>query len=114
MVHVMETPPVAVPKMRREQHFRMQHDDALAMLAAAPHIHLAAVDELGAPVLRALHIVLADDAAYFHGAPAGEKLGFVGRPAVLSTEETIAEIPSYFSDPERACPATTLYRSVQA
>ncbi len=25
----------------------------------------------------------------------------------------MAEIPSYFSDPERACPATTLYRSVQ-
>jgi uncharacterized protein len=37
----------------------------------------------------------------------------VGRAAVVSAEEVIAHLPSYFTDPERACPATTLYRSVQ-
>src|SRR5262249_37758769 len=29
------------------------------------------------------------------------------------SEEVIASIPSYFIDPERACPATTIYRSAQ-
>jgi ribosomal protein S18 acetylase RimI-like enzyme len=32
---------------------------------------------------------------------------------VVSAEEIVASIPSYFIDPERACPATTYYRSVQ-
>jgi ribosomal protein S18 acetylase RimI-like enzyme/nitroimidazol reductase NimA-like FMN-containing flavoprotein (pyridoxamine 5'-phosphate oxidase superfamily) len=53
------------------------------------------------------------DRLVFHGAPAGEKTLAVGRPAVVQVEETVASIPSYFVDPERACPATTLYRSVQ-
>jgi ribosomal protein S18 acetylase RimI-like enzyme len=37
----------------------------------------------------------------------------IGRLAVISAEETIASIPSYFIDPERACPATTYYVSAQ-
>jgi GNAT superfamily N-acetyltransferase/nitroimidazol reductase NimA-like FMN-containing flavoprotein (pyridoxamine 5'-phosphate oxidase superfamily) len=49
----------------------------------------------------------------FHGSPVGEKQEAAGRPAVISVEESVASVPSYFSDPERACPATTLYRSVQ-
>src|SRR5262249_4908872 len=36
-----------------------------------------------------------------------------GRPCVLGVEEIVAQIPSYFVDPERACPATTYYLSVQ-
>src|SRR5262249_16385942 len=37
----------------------------------------------------------------------------IGREAVVSAEEIVASLPSYFIDPERACPATTLYRSAQ-
>jgi len=33
---------------------------------------------------------------------------------VASVEETVARLPSYFLDAERACPATTLYRAAQA
>jgi GNAT superfamily N-acetyltransferase len=43
----------------------------------------------------------------------GEKSEAIGRRAVVAAEEVVAAIPSYFADPERACPATTLYRSVQ-
>jgi ribosomal protein S18 acetylase RimI-like enzyme len=50
----------------------------------------------------------------FHGSPAGEKTSLVGRPVVASVEETVARLPSYFMDPEKACPATTLYRAAQA
>jgi nitroimidazol reductase NimA-like FMN-containing flavoprotein (pyridoxamine 5'-phosphate oxidase superfamily)/GNAT superfamily N-acetyltransferase len=92
--------------------FRMSDADALALLRRAPFHRLAAVNEEGRPILRAVHAVLIDGALWFHGAPAGEKLEALGREAVLQV--VVAEIPSYFLDPERACPATTLYRSVQA
>jgi nitroimidazol reductase NimA-like FMN-containing flavoprotein (pyridoxamine 5'-phosphate oxidase superfamily)/ribosomal protein S18 acetylase RimI-like enzyme len=53
------------------------------------------------------------DAVLFHGSPVGEKMAGMGRRAVVSAEETIASVPSYFVDAERACPATTFYRAVQ-
>ncbi|HZS36202.1 MAG TPA: pyridoxamine 5'-phosphate oxidase family protein [Polyangia bacterium] len=99
--------------MRREQHFRMERDEAVAMLAAAPFVHLAAAAPDGTPILKTVHGVIVDGAICFHGAPAGEKMEAIGRPVVVSCEEVVAEVPSYFTDAERACPATTLYRSVQ-
>jgi nitroimidazol reductase NimA-like FMN-containing flavoprotein (pyridoxamine 5'-phosphate oxidase superfamily)/ribosomal protein S18 acetylase RimI-like enzyme len=98
--------------MRREI-FRMERAEALALLAEAPFVHLAATTTDGAPLHRTVNAVLVDGVLAFHGAPAGEKLEALGRPAVASVEELVAPIPSYFVDPERACPATTLYRSVQ-
>jgi nitroimidazol reductase NimA-like FMN-containing flavoprotein (pyridoxamine 5'-phosphate oxidase superfamily)/GNAT superfamily N-acetyltransferase len=87
--------------------------EVLAMLDEAPVIHLASTDLAGAPILRTVNFAVSDGAVVFHGSPVGEKIQAVGRPVVLSVEETVAAVPSYFSDPERACPATTLYRSVQ-
>ncbi len=97
--------------MRREQ-FRMPRAEALELLSRANVIHLATTDEAGSPILRTVHGVVVDGHVAFHGAPAGEKMLALGREVVLSAEETVAAIPSYFTDPERACPATTLYRSV--
>jgi N-acetylglutamate synthase-like GNAT family acetyltransferase/nitroimidazol reductase NimA-like FMN-containing flavoprotein (pyridoxamine 5'-phosphate oxidase superfamily) len=99
--------------MRRERFFRMERGDAVALLAGAPVMHLASTTPDGAPLLRTLHPVVVDDAVCFHAAQVGEKTEALGRPVVLSAEETVASIPSYFIDAERACPATTLYRSVQ-
>src|SRR5438309_653515 len=99
--------------MRREGHFRMSREDAVALLERGPVVRLASTTPAGEPVLRTVHGVIADGAIAFHGAPAGEKLECVGRAAVLAAEEIVAEIPSYFIDPERACPATTLYLSAQ-
>jgi nitroimidazol reductase NimA-like FMN-containing flavoprotein (pyridoxamine 5'-phosphate oxidase superfamily)/ribosomal protein S18 acetylase RimI-like enzyme len=92
----------------------MPQVEALQMLARAPSVHLASTRDDGAPVLRTLHTVLHEGALYFHAAPVGEKREAIGRAAVVGVEEVVAAIPSYFVDPERACPATTLYRSVQA
>jgi GNAT superfamily N-acetyltransferase/nitroimidazol reductase NimA-like FMN-containing flavoprotein (pyridoxamine 5'-phosphate oxidase superfamily) len=91
----------------------MPHEDAIAMLQGAPYVHLASSTPDGAPVLRAVHGVVCDGMVCFHGAPVGEKTTLVGREAVLSYEEVIAEVPSYWTDPVLACPATTLYVSVQ-
>jgi GNAT superfamily N-acetyltransferase len=40
-------------------------------------------------------------------------MGLIGTPVVVQCEEIVAEVPSYFMDPVRACPATTLYESAQ-
>ena len=56
---------------------------------------------------------MTEDWLLFHGAPAGEKVACLGRPVVVQAEQTVATIPSYFTDPEKACPATTFFRSVQ-
>jgi nitroimidazol reductase NimA-like FMN-containing flavoprotein (pyridoxamine 5'-phosphate oxidase superfamily)/ribosomal protein S18 acetylase RimI-like enzyme len=87
---------------------------AAALLAEAPTVHLASTTSEGEPVLRALHAVCIDGLIAFHGAKAGESKSCLGRRAVVSAERVVASIPSYFVDPERACPATTYYESVQA
>ncbi len=99
--------------LRRERFFRMPRAEALALLAEAPVVHLATTTPDGAPVLRTLHSVVVDGDVCFHAAAVGEKAAALGRAAVVSAEEVVASIPSYFVDAERACPATTLYRSVQ-
>ncbi len=91
----------------------MDRTEAAALLEQAGVVHLASTTAEGAPVLRTVHGVVVRGALAFHGAPAGEKMEVIGREAVVSAEQIVASIPSYFIDPERACPATTLYRSVQ-
>lgn len=98
----------------RKEIYRLDDAAARRLLAGAPVVHLASTTVDGLPLLRALHSVFLDGGLYFHGAPAGEKLEAIDRPAVVCAETVLAEIPSYFPDPERACPATTYYESVQA
>lgn len=99
--------------MRREM-MRAPHEAALALLRRAPYVHLASTTPEGEPVLRAVHGVLCADALYFHGSPVGEKVSLAERPCVISYEELLADIPSYWTDPLMACPATSLFVSVQA
>lgn len=98
-------------------------DPALArdLFTAAPSVSLATLTPDGVPVLRTLNGVVLPDAASpvgwslaFHGAPAGEKTLCVGQRAVIGTDRIVADIPSWFTSPERACPATTWYLSAQA
>ncbi|MCB9651525.1 MAG: GNAT family N-acetyltransferase [Deltaproteobacteria bacterium] len=91
--------------------------DALALLGAASHVNLAWVGPDGRPGLRALHVAVLPGpppTVVFHGSEVGEKQALLGRRVVLQAEEVLATIPSTFTDPERACPATTYYQSVQA
>ncbi len=91
----------------------MSREEALRLFERQSHVHLATTAPDGAPVLRALHMVVSDGMLCFHGAPVGEKHTAIGREAVVCAEEVVAEVPSYWSDPELACPATTLYLSAQ-
>ena len=90
----------------------MGREEAVALLARAPFVRIATTTERG-PVLRAVNAAVLDDRVVFHGAPAGEKTEALGREAIVAAEEIVASVPSHFVDAERACPATTLYRSVQ-
>jgi nitroimidazol reductase NimA-like FMN-containing flavoprotein (pyridoxamine 5'-phosphate oxidase superfamily)/ribosomal protein S18 acetylase RimI-like enzyme len=98
--------------MRREI-FRSDPREALDLLARAPIVHLATTTPEGDPVLRALDAAVLDDGVYFHGSRSGEKARCLGRPAVVQAEELVAHLPSWMVHPAHACPATTLYRSVQ-
>ena len=97
----------------RKAIYAADREAALACLRRQRFVHLATTDPDGQPILRALHAIVLDDMVAFHGAAVGEKTLAVGRPAVVSAEEVVAEIPSWFVDPERACPATTYYESAQ-
>lgn len=88
--------------------------DGIDMLKHAPYVHFAWSDSDGQMCLRAMHTAVYEDLLIFHGGKTGEKSDIVGRPVVAQFQEVLAVIPSYFTDPERACPATTFYRSVQA
>lgn len=93
--------------------FASSRAEGRALLARARAVHLAMVSDTGLPILRTVDAVVVDDGIAFHGAPAGEKMEGLGKPVVVSAEETVATIPSWFLDPARACPATTLYVSAQ-
>lgn len=107
--------------MRRAE-LSVPSEAALALLSSAPVVHIAGTTASGRPVLRTLHAVWLDPPDQtdpldgilaFHAAPAGEKLELLGREAVAGFDEIVAEVPSWLHDPERACPATTFFRSVQ-
>lgn len=91
----------------------MTEEQARAFLREAEVLHLALTRPDGSPVLRTLNAAVTDEWLLFHGAPSGEKAQCVDRAAVVQAEQIVCSIPSYFSDPERACPATTYFRSVQ-
>jgi GNAT superfamily N-acetyltransferase/nitroimidazol reductase NimA-like FMN-containing flavoprotein (pyridoxamine 5'-phosphate oxidase superfamily) len=95
----------------RHPQYRGERADAEALFDEAPTIHVAGLGEDGAPILRTVHGVVVDGYLAFHGSPKGEKVMLAGRPVVASAEVVVASIPSYFLDAERACPATTYYRS---
>lgn len=98
--------------MRRKE-YAMEAAQARALLARAPHVVVATPREVGPPLVRVMHAALWEDHLVMHGAPAGEKQVWGDQPVTLQAQEVLADIPSTFTHPERACPATTLYLSAQ-
>jgi GNAT superfamily N-acetyltransferase/nitroimidazol reductase NimA-like FMN-containing flavoprotein (pyridoxamine 5'-phosphate oxidase superfamily) len=97
----------------RTNRYPWPREQALALLATADTAHFALTGADGEPLLRCLHVVLEGDALCFHASLHGQKSVGVGKPAVAGVERKLAVVPSYAFDPERACPATTWYQSVQ-
>ncbi|MBK6683202.1 MAG: GNAT family N-acetyltransferase [Deltaproteobacteria bacterium] len=95
----------------RHPHYAAPAGLARDLFARAEVVHVAAASPEGRPLLRTVHGVVVGEHLCFHGADLGEKSALPGWPVVISAERIFAEIPSYFVDPERACPATTYYES---
>lgn len=102
-----------MPGMRRPR-LALDDTDALEILARAPSVHVAWTGPDGEPRLRPLHVAQFADDLVCHGSDRGEKVELGGRRVAITAHEPLAQIPSYFTDPARACPATTFYRSAMA
>jgi hypothetical protein len=100
--------------VRRKDYEFTEREGMLAFLDAAPHGHLAFVRPDGSPGLVALNFARVGGTLYFHGATEGEKVASLAlEPRVtFMVSNGFALVPSYFRDPERACPATQYYKAV--
>jgi ribosomal protein S18 acetylase RimI-like enzyme/nitroimidazol reductase NimA-like FMN-containing flavoprotein (pyridoxamine 5'-phosphate oxidase superfamily) len=98
--------------MRRRE-FLGTRELAEQLFGSAEVLHVAGTDEAGQVVLKTFHGVVDDGWVWFHAAPAGEKTLLLGREVVVSVEEQVARVPSFFLDAQRACPATTFFRAAQ-
>jgi len=77
--------------------------------------YLGTVKSDGAPSLTPLNYVYRNGNIYFHGSRIGEKMtSIAGESRVtFAVAKEYAIIPSYFTDPLMACPATAFFKSVQ-
>ncbi|WP_151737303.1 pyridoxamine 5'-phosphate oxidase family protein [Paenibacillus tengchongensis] len=102
--------------MRRRE-FKIEEENELSLfLDKMSFGFLGTADGQGNPRVTPLNFVYKDGIFYFHGSHAGGKMEHIaGRPQVCFTvADEFALIPSYFSDPEMACPATAFFKSVTA
>ncbi|TYP69822.1 pyridoxamine 5'-phosphate oxidase family protein [Paenibacillus methanolicus] len=102
----------------RRQEFQMhdeQEEDTKAFLEEMSFGFLGLVDEDGAPIVTPLNYAYADGKLYFHGSRIGEKMTALraGSKVTFAVAKEYAIIPSYFSDPLMACPATSYFKSVR-
>ena len=76
---------------------------------------LSLVTAAGYPRAIALNFAAVGETIYFHGALEGEKFDLIlAKPRVgFTIVKTYSYIPSYWSAPRYACPATQLFKSVE-
>jgi ribosomal protein S18 acetylase RimI-like enzyme/predicted FMN-binding regulatory protein PaiB len=87
---------------------------ARTLFERAESFQLAGLDADGAPMIRALHGVVVDDHLAFHSSLRGQKVQALGQRVTAAVHETVALIPNWFFDAERACAASTYFLSAQA
>ncbi|MCA9522439.1 MAG: GNAT family N-acetyltransferase [Myxococcales bacterium] len=106
----------------RQSYYELGEPECLTLLGDATSYILAAngvassdeteTNEL--PLIRSYLGAIEGRTLFVHGGLVGERSGLADRPVSIQVEQPLAGIPSYFTDKERACPASMLYQSVQA
>jgi nitroimidazol reductase NimA-like FMN-containing flavoprotein (pyridoxamine 5'-phosphate oxidase superfamily) len=88
----------------------------LAEVAGGAEVGYLALQTADGPRAVALNFALADGDLWFHGALAGEKFDLLAAGARVGFTMVLPHslIPSYWSAPEHACPATHFFKSVEA
>ncbi|WP_379159255.1 pyridoxamine 5'-phosphate oxidase family protein [Paenibacillus sp. sgz5001063] len=102
--------------MRRKE-FQVEQEEELAgFLHGMSFGFLGTSDEKGLPRVTPLNFVYMEGNFYFHGSHAGGKMKSIrhNQQVCFTVADEYAIIPSYFSDPELACPATAYFKSVTA
>jgi len=103
-------------EMMRRDDF-LHTDDAFFQQVArrCPVGYLSLITADGYPRSIALNFAAKDQAVYFHGALAGEKFDLLssGVPVGFTMARELSYIPSNWTGPEYACPATQLFKSVE-
>lgn len=101
-------------EVRRKDYQHTIEADILDFLDAQAHGFLGYVRPDGSPGMVALNYVRSGDTIYFHGSPEGEKMrSFAGDPrAVFMVADGFSLLPSFWREPERACPASQYYKAV--
>lgn len=100
--------------VRRKDYQLEDEEEILAFLDSQAHAFLSFVRTDGTPGIVAVNFVRAGRVIYFHGATEGEKMrALAERPQVaLMAAKDFALLPSYFTAPEYACPASQYYKAV--
>lgn len=102
--------------MRRKEFNVDEEQEMITFLDQCSFGFLGTVSPDGQPRVTPLNFVYMDGCFYFHGSLAGEKMKQIKQDSSVSftVAEEFSLIPSYFSDPELACPATSFFKSVMA
>lgn len=100
--------------MRRKEFSMQEETEIREFLREMSFGFLGTLGEDGWSRVTPLNFVYDGRCFYFHGSLAGEKMKHLARdPRVSFTvAKEYAIIPSYFSDPKLACPASAFFKSV--
>ncbi|TBL81791.1 pyridoxamine 5'-phosphate oxidase family protein [Paenibacillus thalictri] len=100
--------------MRRKEFEVLNEEETSQFLQEMSFGFLGTTGDDGWPLVTPLNFVYHEGAIYFHGSKFGQKMDFLKqRPKVtFSVAKEYAIIPSYFTDPKLACPATAFFKSV--
>jgi uncharacterized protein len=100
--------------MRRKEFAVEEQQEIEGFLKEASFGYLATIGEDGWPSMTPLNYVYRNGHIYFHGSKRGSKMSEIAASKTVSfaIAKEYAIIPSYFSDPRQACPATAFFKSI--
>lgn len=100
--------------MRRKEFSVEEQREIGEFLQEASFGYLATVGEDGWPHMTPLNYVYRNGFVYFHGSRKGAKMSEIAaiQNVSFAVAKEYAIIPSYFTDPRQACPATAFFKSV--
>ncbi|WP_025692788.1 pyridoxamine 5'-phosphate oxidase family protein [Paenibacillus zanthoxyli] len=102
--------------MRRKEFKVEQEEELQSFLDEMSFGFLGTIDGQGRPRVIPLNFVYTEGCFYFHGSHAGGKMDAIRKmdKVCFTVADEFSLIPSYFTDPQMACPATAFFKSVTA
>lgn len=100
--------------MRRAEFSIQEQQEIDAFLQEMSFGYLGTLDKEGWPRVTPLNYTYQNGHIYFHGSKRGAKMDEIlaSQKVTFAVAKEFAIIPSYFTDPRQACPATAFFKSV--